>query len=151
MTVSKTWFPHFGHLPTGCWPVKSTSAVPPSPFRWSGPKEPPVKIDFTGKEPIGKCPKCEGPVFETETAYLCEKSQAEKRPCKFKIGKTILQQPIASEQVVKLLTNGRTDLLKEFISKAGKPFSAYLVLDDMGKVGFEFPPRESESSAEQGH
>ena len=111
------------------------------------PKEAPVKIDFTGKESIGKCPKCEGRVFETETAYLCEKSQADKRPCKFKIGKTILQQPIAPEQVVKLLTNGRTDLLKEFISKAGKPFSAYLVLDDMGKVGFEFPPRESDVNA----
>ena len=110
----------------------------------SEPKEPPVKIDFAGKQTLGKCPKCEGNVFDTEAGYICEKSQAEKRPCKFKIGKTILQQPIEPAQVSKLLASGRTDLLTQFVSKAGRPFPAYLVLDDMGKVGFEFPPRESE-------
>ena len=113
------------------------------------PKEPVAKIDFTGKQSLGKCPKCEGQVFETETAYLCEKTQAEKRPCKFKVGKTILQQPIEPAQVSKLLANGRTDLFTQFISKAGKPFSAYLVIDEMGKVGFEFPPREMEPSGDQ--
>jgi DNA topoisomerase-3 len=117
--------------------------------RSAGPKEPAVKIDFTGKPSLGKCPKCEGQVFETETAYLCEKSQADKRPCKFKVGKTILQQPIELAQVTKLLANGRTDLLTQFISKAGKPFPAYLVVDEMGKVSFEFPPREMEPGHSQ--
>jgi len=55
-----------------------------------------------------------------------------------------LQQPIEPAQVAKLLASGKTDLLTQFISKAGRPFPAYLVTDDMGKVGFEFPPRESE-------
>jgi hypothetical protein len=110
----------------------------------SEPKQPPVKIDFTGQERLGKCPKCEGNVFDTEIGYICEKSQAEKKPCKFKVGKTILQQPIEAAQVTKLLDSGKTDLLTQFISKTGRPFSAYLVIDDMGKVGFEFPPRESE-------
>ena len=113
----------------------------------SEPKEPAAKIDFTGKEPIGKCPKCGGGVFDTEAGYICEESQAAKRPCKFKVGKTILQQPIESAQAAKLLSGGRTDLLTQFVSKAGRPFSAYLVLDDMGKVGFEFPPREAETNA----
>jgi DNA topoisomerase-3 len=109
------------------------------------PKEPPAKIDFSGKQALGKCPKCDSQVFETEVGYICEKSQAEKRPCKFKIGKTILQQPIEPAQAAKLLAGGRTDLLAHFISKAGRPFSAYLVVDDLGKVGFEFPPREAEA------
>ena len=39
---------------------------------------PAEKIDFTGKTPIAKCPACSGNVFETDSAYLCEKSQAEK-------------------------------------------------------------------------
>lgn len=108
------------------------------------PREPVAKIDFTGKQPLGKCPKCDGPVFETEAAYLCEKSQAEKRPCKFKISKAILQQPIEPAQAAKLLASGKTDLLTQFVSKAGRPFPAYLVMDDMGKVVFEFPPREME-------
>jgi DNA topoisomerase-3 len=113
----------------------------------SEPKEPAAKIDFTGKEAVGKCPKCDGQVFDTEIGYICEKSQAERRPCKFKIGKTIAQQAIDREQAVKLLAGGKTDLLKEFVSKAGRPFHAYLVLDDMGKVTFEFPPREFEPDA----
>jgi DNA topoisomerase-3 len=105
-----------------------------------------VKIDFTGQQPMGTCPKCGGQVFETEGAFLCEKSQAEKRPCKFKINKTILQQPIERPQAAKLLSDNRSDLLTQFISKTGRPFSAYLVMDDMGKVTFEFPPRETDTS-----
>ncbi len=104
-------------------------------------KEPAPKIDFTGLTAIGKCPKCGGKVFDAPSAYICERSQAESRACKFKIGKTILEQPVEPAQAVKILTDGRTDLLTKFISKAGKPFSAFLVLDDSGKVGFDFPPR----------
>jgi DNA topoisomerase-3 len=108
------------------------------------PKEPPPKIDFTGKEPLGQCPKCGGKVFETPAAYLCEKSQSDARPCRFKIGREILQQPIDPAQAQKLLAARKTDLLDKFISKAGKPFPAYLVMDDKGKVTFEFPPRDGE-------
>ena len=113
------------------------------------PEQPAVKVDFTGKTALGECPKCGGKVFDTEAGYLCEKSQAEKRPCKFKIGKTILQQPIEVEQVAKLLAGGKTDLLKQFISKAGREFPAYLTLDDMGKVIFDFPPRETEPAKDE--
>jgi Zn finger protein HypA/HybF involved in hydrogenase expression len=111
------------------------------------PKEPLVKVDFTGKQALGKCPKCGGKVFDTEAGYLCERSQADKRPCKFKISREILQQPIEAAQAKKLLETSRTDLLNKFISKAGRPFPAYLVMDDAGKVTFEFPPREGEEKS----
>src|SRR6266568_1116674 len=111
----------------------------------AAPKEAGPKIDFTGQEPLGKCPKCGGPVFETEAGYVCERSQADKRPCKFKISRVILQQPIDRAQAAKLLSESKTDLMNKFISKAGRPFPAYLVMDDMGKVTFEFPPREGET------
>jgi DNA topoisomerase-3 len=100
------------------------------------------KYDFTGQEPVGKCPKCGGKVFETANNYVCEKIQAEKKPCKFKSGKTILQQPIDRDQMAKLLSKGKTDLMDKFVSKAGRNFSAYLVVGDEGKVSFEFPERE---------
>ena len=106
------------------------------------PKEPLPKIDFTGKEPIGKCPKCGGNVFDTEAGYICEKSQLDAKVCKFKIGKTILEQPIELTQAQKILAEGRSDLLDKFISKAGKPFPAFLVMDAKGKVTFEFPLRD---------
>src|SRR5438094_649833 len=103
-------------------------------------KEPVVKIDFTGKESLGKCPKCGGKVFETENSYICERSQADRKPCKFKLSKTILGRDMQKEQAQKLLATGKTDLLEGFISKRGRPFSAYLKLED-GKVSFEFPER----------
>ena len=68
----------------------------------------------------------------------------EKKPCKFKIGKVILQQPIDQKQAAKLLAGQKTDLLPNFVSsKTGRTFAAYLVLDDNDKATFEFPPRES--------
>ena len=84
-------------------------------------------------------------MFTTEINYVCEKTQADKKPCKFRSGKVILGQPIDGTQMTKLLETGRSDLLDKFISKTGRPFSAWLVVDDAGKVGFEFPPRESEA------
>jgi DNA topoisomerase III len=104
-------------------------------------------FDFSGQEPLGKCPKCGGKVFETPNDFRCENSQAEKKACKFKAGKLILNQPVDRVQVVKLLEKGRTDLMDKFVSsKSGRPFTAYLILDDDGKVGFEFPPRESQAA-----
>src|SRR6266576_2290362 len=104
------------------------------------PKEPAGKIDFTNKEPLGECPISGGKIFETDTSYICEHSQADRKPCKFKLSKTILGREISKEQAQKLLTNGKTDLLEGFISKRGRPFSAYLKLEDE-KVGFEFPEK----------
>ena len=106
------------------------------------PQEPAPKIDFKGLDPLGKCPKCGKRVFESTDIYLCEQSQADKRPCKFKISKAVLQQPIDRVQAAMLLKENRTDLLPKFISsKTGRSFSAYLVVDDAGKVVFEFPER----------
>ena len=104
------------------------------------PRIPAPKIDFTGKQSVGKCPKCGGKIFETETSYICERSQADRTPCKFKLSKTILGRDIPKEQAEKLLTTGKTDLLEGFISKRGRPFAAYLKFED-GKVGFEFPEK----------
>ena len=104
-----------------------------------GDATPAVKLDFTGQEPLGKCPKCKGNVFEGPETYLCERSQLDAKKCTFKTGKLVLQQPVDRDQVKKLLAKGKTDLLTQFISKAGKPFPAHLKLAERGKVEFEFP------------
>jgi DNA topoisomerase-3 len=101
--------------------------------------EPPPKIDFTGKAVVGKCPKCGGKVFDTEAGYICEKSQVEAKPCKFSISKKILEQPIDAVQAAKILEAKKSDVMDQFISKSGKPFKAYLVMDAKGKTTFEFP------------
>ena len=108
------------------------------------PKEPPPKIDFTGLESLGKCPKCGGRVCDTTAGYLCENSQLEAKSCKFKIGKTILEQPIDAVQAAKILKDKKSDVMEKFISKSGKPFPALLVMDKKGKITFEFPTRDDE-------
>ena len=110
-------------------------------------KEPEPKLDFTGQEPIGNCPKCGARIFETDSQYVCEKSQADSKPCKFRSGKVILQQPVDRAQMHKLLNAGRTDLLPKFVSKAGRPFAAHLVVGEDGKVGFEFQESAAQASA----
>ena len=98
----------------------------------------PQKIDTSRHESIGLCPVCkEGQVYDLENAYVCERAATAPRKCTFRVSKTILQRPIPKEQAQKLMSTGKTDLLPRFISKRGRPFSAYLKLDD-GKVGFEF-------------
>ncbi len=106
--------------------------------------KPAAKADFSGRESLGKCPRCGGRIFERDSQYLCEKSQAEQKPCRFKAGTVILEQPLERSQMTKLLAEGKTDLLPNFVSsKSGRPFTAWLALDDDGKVTFEFPPRDS--------
>ena len=97
--------------------------------------------DFSGLESLGPCPKCASRVFEQPMAYVCEKSLGPDKNCDFRSGRIILQRPIEREQMQKLLSTGRTDLLHRFISKKGRPFSAFLVRGGDGKVGFEFAPR----------
>ena len=98
-------------------------------------------IDFSGHESLGPCPKCGKPVYAHGMAYMCEGTAANPRTCDFRSGQIILQRPIEPEQMKKLLTEGRTELLHRFISKKGRPFSAFLVKGPDGKVGFEFAPR----------
>ncbi|MBI2950065.1 MAG: DNA topoisomerase III [Verrucomicrobia bacterium] len=99
------------------------------------------EIDFTGQEPLGKCPKCGARVFEDGMSFICEKGTGPNRVCDFRSGKIILQRQIERAQMTKLLETRKTDLLHRFISKKGRPFSAYLVVAEGGKVGFEFEPR----------
>ena len=95
-------------------------------------------IDFSGQEALGKCPKCASNVYDSGNAYVCEKSVGAAKSCDFRSGKIILQQPVDAVQMKKLLADGKTDLLKEFVSnRTRRKFSAFLVVQG-GKVGFEF-------------
>jgi DNA topoisomerase III len=102
----------------------------------------PAKVGRNGggksSEPLGVCPKCGSPVVETKKSYGCS---AWKSGCKFAIWKTVSGKRISVAQARQLLTKGRTGQLKGFKSKAGKPYSATLVLDEEHKVRPEFGER----------
>ncbi len=96
------------------------------------------EVDFSGQEALGQCPKCAAKVYDNGNNYVCEKAVGASKTCDFRSGKIILQQPIDAAQMKKLLADGKTDLLKEFVSnRTRRKFSAYLV-NQNGKVGFEF-------------
>lgn len=98
--------------------------------------------DFSGQEPLGNCPKCDSRVFETPNAYVCEKAVGASKTCDFRSGRTILKRAIERSEMAELLVNGKTPLLDNFISKKGRPFSAFLVKQPDGKIGFEFEQRD---------
>jgi DNA topoisomerase III len=100
-------------------------------------------IDFSAQTSLGACPKDQGHVFELGTSYVCEHAVGANVTCDFKSGKIILQQPVAREQMSKLLETGKTDLLEGFVSnKTRRKFKARLAYDKKeGKVTFEFEPR----------
>jgi DNA topoisomerase-3 len=107
-----------------------------------------ANIDLSEAQRLAPCPVChKGQVVATEAAFICE--NVPSKACKFRMGKVILQQPISVEQVVKLCTTGKTDLLRRFISKKGRAFSAFLKLEGE-KVSFEFEPRAAKVPKKSG-
>ena len=98
--------------------------------------------DFSGQEPLGKCPKCGSRVFEAPAAYVCERAVGPDKTCDFRSGRTILQRAVERAQMQKLLATGRTDLLQFVSARTRRPFSAFLVRQPDGKVGFEFEKKE---------
>ena len=95
---------------------------------------------------LGPCPICGAEVHEHGSNYVCSKAvptAAQPTPsCTFKSGKVILQQPVEREQMTKLLSTGKTDLLDKFVSmRTRRNFKAHLAWDkEAGKVNFEFAP-----------
>ena len=104
--------------------------------------------DVSGQEPLGACPKCGARVYEHGVTYACEKAVGPGRSCDFRSGRIILQQPVEREQMKKLLSTGRTDLLTAFVSKKGRRFKAFLVKTPGGKIGFEFQARAAKDKPE---
>ena len=100
-------------------------------------------IDFSAQQALGLCPKDQGHVYEHGASYVCEHAVGANVTCDFKSGKIILQQPVAREQMSRLLETGKTELLEGFVSnKTRRKFKARLAYDKKeGKVSFEFEPR----------
>ncbi|MEJ7670522.1 MAG: DNA topoisomerase III [Casimicrobiaceae bacterium] len=109
--------------------------------------EPP---DFSGQEALGACPKCGSRVFELRNSYICEKAVGPDKSCDFRSGREILQRPVERGQMQKLLAEKKTDLLQFVSTRTRRPFSAHLVVQDDGKVGFEFAARHPAKGARPG-
>jgi DNA topoisomerase-3 len=96
---------------------------------------PPVE-EAAPRAAVGRCPKCGAAVGLHGRDYAC----ADR--CGFALRARIAGRAISPELAAVLLDRKRTQVLRGFRSKAGKPFAALLVLDDAGEVRFEFAARE---------
>lgn len=105
-----------------------------------------ITFDFAEVEPEVlpdvTCPACGGQLVKKSFGYGCANYNAEdENSCRFAIG-TIAGKTLSASNVKQLLTEGKTETLRGFKSKAGKKFDACLVLekDEAGKpvVNFDF-------------
>ncbi len=121
-------------------------------------------------DPLGPCPFGEGcSIIESPTQYICERQlkidqlksekiekgepklpRGQKDPeiealpkgCGFVFPRTVCKREITRDEAEVYLANRKTDLLEDFTSRFGRPFSATLFLKETGRHGFEFPPRK---------
>ena len=81
---------------------------------------------------VGPCPRCGAAVVARARELACTGG------CGFALRNRIAGRAISPALASVLLQRRRTQLLRGFRSKAGKPFAAILVLDDQGELQFEF-------------
>ncbi|HIX19867.1 MAG TPA: DNA topoisomerase 3 [Candidatus Akkermansia intestinigallinarum] len=98
-------------------------------------KHGPIKIKGKGEHEL----------LETENAWHIDGLAYGKTRKPLVIPHTMCGITLSLDLVTQLLTKGKTELIRNFVShKTGRPFDAYLTFTPAtGKVGYEFPPRES--------
>lgn len=86
----------------------------------------------SGRDVIGKCPRCGGDVTESKKGFFCERGDCRFglwRDNKFLTGKKIT---LSKNMVGALLKNGRIPVKGIFSEKTGKSYDATLVMTDDG-------------------
>ena len=108
---------------------------------------PQVASDREPSKAIGPCPACGKPVRQRGPVWTCDTG----RSCPFVVFGTMSKRKISGRMVKQLLEQGRSDAVKGFKSKAGKPFEAGLVWDaDKQRVGFWFEDRKPSGRPSEG-
>lgn len=117
-------------------------------------EQPPrIVFDFEGIEEKVikdvKCPACGGNIAFKSFGYGCVNyNKEDPNSCKFAIGK-IAGKDLNEAQVKELLTEGKTQTIRGFKSKAGKKFDACLVLQkeegQLPQINFDFESVEAKT------
>ena len=92
----------------------------------------------SGREVIGKCPRCGGDVSEGKKGFFCESNN-----CRFGLWKdnkffSAKKKTLTKTVAAALLKDGRTKLTGCYSDKTGKTYDATVILDDTGeRVNFK--------------
>lgn len=77
------------------------------------------------------CPDCSGELVNTAKAIHC-------KGCSFRLFKAICGKTLTDNQVTTLITKKKSAVIKGFVSSKGSKFDATLILQEGGKLKFEF-------------
>ena len=92
----------------------------------------------TGRDAVGKCPRCGADVSETPKGFFCE-----NRSCTFALWKnskffSAKKKALTKALAAELLKSGRAPLKGCWSEKTGKTYDAVVVLEDDGqRVGYK--------------
>ncbi|MFT5089526.1 MAG: DNA topoisomerase-3 [Candidatus Latescibacterota bacterium] len=82
------------------------------------------------------CPKCgQGQIVEGKKGFGCNRF---REGCKLVVWKEVAKKTLTHQQVEMLITKGKTDVIKGFISRKGSTFETKLKFDDEWKTVFDF-------------
>ena len=84
--------------------------------------------------PVYRCPKC----GQQSVGIYAKVAKCRHETCGFHVFREVCGTLLSEDNIQELLTTGRTPVLKNLTSKAGKKFNARLVLKDDYTTTFEF-------------
>ena len=87
----------------------------------------------SGREIIGKCPRCGGSVTESKNGFFCENDS-----CRFGLWKdnrffAAKKKTLTKTVAAVLLKDGRIKLTGCYSEKTGKTYNAMVILEDTGE------------------
>ncbi len=98
------------------------------------------KVDLGTVEPYWTDPKTGAQLCEVGSSHILRERDGEGFKQTFRIGRLMCQKAITRDYAIQLVGEGKTELIKGFISKKGRPFDAVLKREGP-KFNWEFPPR----------
>jgi DNA topoisomerase-3 len=108
------------------------------------PRKTKTALDLSAAQKIGPSKVHDADLYATEEKYVVAKTGAKDTAPRavFEVKRKLCDKELPADEILRLLEDGRTNLIDGFVSKRGANFSAYLVLSkDKRKADFEFPPR----------
>lgn len=81
------------------------------------------------------CPKCKTGTMQ----FFSKVVRCDNPSCGFPVFRQIAGKTLADQELLELLANGKTELIKGFTSKQGKTFNAIVTFDEMLNTKFIFP------------
>ncbi len=101
------------------------------------------KVDLGTVDPYWSDPKTGASLCEVGSSHVLREPDPDKPGAweqTFRIGQLMCQKAITREMAIQLVSEGKTGVIENFISKKGRPFSAILKREG-AKFSWEFPPR----------